>query len=69
MKAKVNFYWKGQLVEAGKDAPKDAPKSLCTTDEKKVVKKSEKVAAKTSTKDGRPKNLEDKAKKTVKAKK
>lgn len=62
MKAKVNFYWEGKLIEAGSEAPKNAPKSLCTTE--KVAKK--KVSVKTSTKDGRPKNLEDKAKKPVK---
>ena len=63
MKAKVNFYWKGVLVTAGSEAPKDAPKSLCAADEKKVVKKTEKVSAKVSTKNGRPNKLEDTAKK------
>lgn len=48
---------------AGSEAPKDAPKSLCTNDEKKVVKSKEKVSAKVSTKNGRPNKLEDKAKK------
>ena len=60
MKAKVNFYWNGKMIEAGSEAPKDAPKSLCTPDPKKVVKKSEKASAKVSTKNGKPKKLEDK---------
>lgn len=59
-KAKVNFYWKGVYIEAGNDAPDDAPKSLVTNSEKKVVKPKERVSAKKSTKNGRPKKLEDK---------
>lgn len=62
-KAKVNFYWKGVYVTAGSEAPKDAPKHVITEDPKKVVKKTEKVARKVSTKDGRPKKVEDKSKK------
>lgn len=62
-KAKVNFYWKGVYIAAGSEAPKDAPKRLCTTDPKKVAKKTEKVSAKVSTKNAAPKKLEDKAKK------
>jgi hypothetical protein len=54
--AKVNFYWNGNLIEAGTEAPEGAPKSLTVQDEKKVVKKKEKA----STKNGKPENLEDK---------
>jgi hypothetical protein len=54
--AKVNFYWNGNLIEAGTEAPEGAPKSLTVQDEKKTVKKKEKA----STKNGKPENLEDK---------
>jgi hypothetical protein len=47
-KAKVNFYWNGKLIEAGTDAPNDAPKSLLV------------VEPKPKKKNGRPKKLEDK---------
>lgn len=50
-KAKVNFYWSGKLIEAGKEAPEDAPKSLLVDEPKEDKPKR---------KNGRPKNLEDK---------
>lgn len=55
-KAKVNFYWKGVFVEAGKEAPEDAPKSLV---EKKVEEPKAKKT-KRQAKNGKPKDLEDK---------
>lgn len=50
-KAKVNFYWNGKLIEAGKEAPEDAPKGFVVGEPKEDKPKR---------KNGRPKNLEDK---------
>ena len=47
-KAKVNFYWKGKLIEVGTEAPEDAPRSLL---EEEIKPKK---------KNGKPKNLENK---------
>lgn len=38
--AKVNFYWKGKFVEAGTDAPEDAPKHVLVDEPNKVNEKS-----------------------------
>ncbi|MCR9263311.1 MAG: hypothetical protein NXH86_04095 [Flavobacteriaceae bacterium] len=67
MKAVKRFYGKsGRWYDVGdellNDDQKHAPKSFVTTD-KVTAKKVEKVAAKISTKNGRPKDLEDKSKK------
>jgi hypothetical protein len=58
--AKVNFYWKGVLIQAGKDAPDDAPSSLVVQSDNEVVKPREKVRKRMSTKNGAPKDLENK---------
>jgi len=55
-KAKVNFYWKGEFIVAGSDAPKDAPKRLVEAE----VKQPKTKTIKKQTKNGKPKNLEDK---------
>lgn len=67
MKALKRFYGKsGRWYDVGdellNDDQKHAPKRFVTND-KVTAKKADKVAAKISTKNGRPKDLEDKSKK------
>ena len=66
-KAKVNFYWNGKLIEAGKEAPEDAPKSLLVDESKEDKPKRKNGRPKTTSsmvdfknKNAAPNNLEDK---------
>ena len=53
-KALKSFYWKGLYYEVGSNAPSDAPRGFIE------LPKEEK---KTTTKNGKPKKLEDKNRK------